>query len=91
MSKKYAPVSPASGRTAFYFNVPKTYRDLGCTVPNTPLGNDYAIACGEDGNGGRAAVLNAAFDEWNLIRRGLLVTGEHAPMQHPVAVSGISA
>jgi hypothetical protein len=69
-----------SERTAFYFNVPKKYRDLGCTVPNTPLGTDYVGACGEDGNGGRAAALNAALDEWNMIRRGLPVTGEHAPI-----------
>jgi hypothetical protein len=70
----------ASGRTAFYFNVPKRYRDLGCTVPRTPLGGDYVVACGEDGNGGRAAALNALFDEWNAGRRGLPVTGERAPI-----------
>jgi hypothetical protein len=70
----------ASGRIAFYYNVPKKYRDLGCAVPNTPLGTDYTIACGEDGNGGRAATLNAAFDEWNTLRQGLPVTGERAPV-----------
>jgi hypothetical protein len=47
----------ASGVTAFYFNVPTLYRRLGCTIPNEPLGADYAIACGDDGNGGRAAAL----------------------------------
>jgi hypothetical protein len=70
----------ASGRTAFYFNVPKKYRDLGCTVPNIPRGTGYAIACGEDSTGGRAAALNAAFDEWNMLRSGLPVTGERAPI-----------
>src|SRR5262249_374717 len=60
-----------SGRTAFYFNVPKRYSDLGCTIPRTPLGSDYAVACGEDGNGGRAAVLNAQFNEWNTLPRAL--------------------
>jgi hypothetical protein len=60
----------ASGATAFYFNVPTLYRKLGCTIPNEPLGSDYTIACGENGNGGRAAGLNALFDEWNARRKG---------------------
>jgi len=54
----------ADGRVAFYFYVPGKYRKVGCTVANQPLGRDYAVACGEDGNGGRAAALNAQFDEW---------------------------
>jgi hypothetical protein len=72
--------SLAGGRTAFYFNVPKKYRDLGCTLPRTALGTDYALACGEDGDGGRAAALNAAFDEWNALRHGLPLTGERVPI-----------
>jgi hypothetical protein len=60
----------ASGRTAFYFNVPTHFRKLGCTIPNEPLGTDYAIACGSDGKGGRAAALNALFDEWRAKRNG---------------------
>ena len=36
----------ASGATAFYFNIPTYYRKLGCTIPNEPLGTDYAVACG---------------------------------------------
>ena len=60
----------ASGATAFYFNVPTLYRKLGCTIANEPLGTDYASACGEDGTGGRAATLNALFDEWNTKRKG---------------------
>jgi hypothetical protein len=70
----------ADGRTAFYFQVPGKYRKLGCTVTNYPLGYDYAAACGEDGNGGRAAALNAQFDEWQDVRRGLPITGERVPI-----------
>lgn len=59
----------ATGATAFYFNVPTRYRKLGCTIPNEPLGTDYVLACGSDGSGGRAAALNARFDEWDVNRR----------------------
>ena len=60
----------ADGVTAFYFNVPTLYRKLGCTISNQPLGTDYTLACGENGEGGRAAALNASFDEWNTKRKG---------------------
>ena len=70
----------ADGRAAFYFYVPSKYRKLGCTVANQPLGRDYAVACGENGNDGRAAALNAQFDEWQDVRRGLPITGERAPI-----------
>lgn len=70
----------ADGRAAFYFYVPGKYRKLGCTVANQPLGRDYVVACGEDGNDGRAAALNAQFDEWQDVRRGLPITGERAPI-----------
>ena len=70
----------ADGRTAFYFTVPGKYRKLGCTIANQPLGGDYALACGEDGKGGRAAAFNALFDEWQNLRRGLPITGERAPV-----------
>jgi hypothetical protein len=63
----------ASGRTGFYWNCPTYYRKQGCAIPNEPLGTDYAEACGIDGNGGRAAALNAAFDEWQTNRAGLPV------------------
>ena len=46
----------------------------------SPFGRDYAVACGEDGNGGRAAALNGQFDEWQDMRRGLPITGERAPI-----------
>jgi hypothetical protein len=65
----------ASGSMAFYFNVPILYRRLGCTIPNEPLGHDYIIACGDDGGGGRAAALNALFDEWNSKRKGGTIEG----------------
>ena len=70
----------ADGRPAFYFSVPTLYRRAGCPIPNQPLGRDYTAACGEDGNGGRAAALNALFDEWQDQRHGLAVTGERAPI-----------
>src|SRR5215475_1414234 len=60
----------ASGAMAFYFNVPTLYRKLGCTISNEPMGTDYTVACGENGEGGRAAALNALFDEWNTKRKG---------------------
>jgi hypothetical protein len=58
------------GRTGFYWYVTRYYRDLGCSIPNEALGADYALACGSDGKGGKAARLNALFDEWVARRRG---------------------
>ncbi len=60
----------ASGLTGFYFNINKYYRQRGCTIPNEPLGTDYIVGCGENGDGGRAAALNRLFDEWDATRRG---------------------
>ncbi len=60
----------ADGSAAFYFRIPTYYRKLGCEIANEPLGTNYEAACGEDGKGGRAATLNALFDEWNDRRRG---------------------
>ena len=70
----------ANGKLGFYFNVQIIYRNLGCPVQNEALGNDYQIACGSDGNGGRASALNALFDEWQAMRRGLPVSGERVPI-----------
>ena len=50
------------------------YRKLGCSIPDEPLGTDYGTACE------RAAALNALFDEWQDMRRGLPITGERAPI-----------
>jgi hypothetical protein len=65
----------ASGLVAFYWDLTGHYRRLGCSIPGEPLGTNYAIACGEDGNGGRAAVLNALFDEWRASRGGDPIAG----------------
>ena len=56
------PKNLASGETAYYWEVPTYHRDLGCTIPNEPLGTDYVTACGDDGKGGRAAALNGLFE-----------------------------
>jgi hypothetical protein len=65
----------AGGNVGFYFNVPTYFRKLGCLIPNEPLGTDYARACGSDGKGGRAAALNALFDEWRKARNGEPIKG----------------
>ena len=39
---RYVIAKPlADGSSRFYFNVPKNYRELGCTVLNEALGRDY--------------------------------------------------
>jgi hypothetical protein len=60
----------SSGELAFYFNVPTKFRKAGCVVANEPLGTDYVAACGDDGNGGRAAIRNSLIDEWIANRDG---------------------
>jgi hypothetical protein len=55
---------------AFYFNVPTRYRKLGCSIPNEPLGTDYSLACGANGKGGKAAILNGLVDEWLKAKLG---------------------
>src|SRR6516225_2852513 len=68
---RYVIAKPlASGATGFYFTIPTRYRRMGCTIPNEPLGSDYTVACGPDGKGGRAAALNALFDEWWKLKNG---------------------
>ena len=68
---RYVIAKPlASGATGFYFTVPTRYRQMGCTIPNEPLGSDYTIASGADGKGGRAAALNGLLDEWIKVRNG---------------------
>lgn len=62
-----------AGRDRYYWTLPSYYRKLGCTLHReheTALGSDYTTACGEDGNGGRAATLNGLFDDWDRCRRG---------------------
>ena len=65
----------ASGAVAFYWDLTGYYRRLGCSIPSEPLGADYAAACGQDGNSGRAAILNALFDEWRRERSGEPIEG----------------
>jgi hypothetical protein len=65
----------ASGATAFYWELTGHYRKLGCAIPNEPLGDDYEVACGADGKGGRAKALNALFDEWRQKGDGVPLAG----------------
>ncbi len=77
---RYVIAKPAAkGLQAFYFNVPMRLRRRSCPVPNEALGTSYVVACGEDGNGGRAAVLNGLLDEWDARRQGLPVSSEGTP------------
>ena len=67
------PKRPASGKTAFYYNVPSKYRALNCPVRNEPLGTDYAEMVR------RAETLNGIFDEWDQQRKGLPISAELMP------------
>lgn len=72
-----------SGKTAYYWTLPSYYRKQGCTLHkdhDTALGADYALACGVDGGGGRASVLNALFDEWDRARLGSAETKSAADL-----------
>jgi hypothetical protein len=60
----------SDGRGAFYWELDRHYRNQGCKIPSEALGCDYAAACGADGSGGRAAILNALFNEWRAQRAG---------------------
>ncbi len=64
---------------AFYFNVPMKLRKRGCPVQNEALRTSYFVACGEDGKGGRAAILNGQIDEWDQQRKGLPISSKAAP------------
>jgi hypothetical protein len=33
----------AGGQVGFYWIVPTYFRGLGCSIPNEPLGTDYAV------------------------------------------------
>jgi hypothetical protein len=65
----------ANGAVAYYWELTGHYRKLGCLIPGEPLGTDYVRACGEDGNGGRAAALNSLFEAWRSSRTGALIEG----------------
>jgi len=59
-----------NGEIAYHFNVPSYYKKRGCSVVSEALGTDYVRACGPDGSGGKAAALNAAFDDWLRQHKG---------------------
>jgi integrase len=67
------PKRLASGKTAFYYNVPTKWRALKCPVQNEPLGTDYAAMKK------RADTLNGIFDEWDQQRRGLPMSSPAMP------------
>jgi len=63
----------SGGATRYYWELPTYYKKQGCTLHKeheTALGADYEAACGKDGTGGRAAVLNGLFDDWDRMRLG---------------------
>jgi hypothetical protein len=64
-----------SGTTAFFWECPSYYRKQGCPISSEPLGTNYVIACGENGSLGRAATLNALFDEWKAKKNGEAIAG----------------
>jgi hypothetical protein len=70
---RFVIAKPVAGRERYYWTLPSYYRKQGCTLHlehDTRLGADYAKACGEDGKGGTAAILNTLFDEWDEARLG---------------------
>ncbi len=67
------PKRLASGKTAYYYNVPTKYRSQQCPISNEPLGSDYAKMIA------RAETLNGLFDEWDAQRKGLPVTNLALP------------
>jgi hypothetical protein len=70
---RFVTVKTVAGRERYYWTLPTYYRNLGCTIHKeheTALGDDYTIACGADGKGGRAAFLNGLFDDWDRARLG---------------------
>jgi hypothetical protein len=76
------PKKLANGQIAYYFEIPKYHLGKGCPNLGQPLGTDYAVACGEDGEGGRAAALNARFDEWYSLAAGI-------PIEEPVKIGTV--
>jgi len=73
LPRHVGPKRLASGRMAFYYNVPTKYRRLGCPIQNEPLGTDYETMLK------RAGIINGLFDEWNLQRKGLPVSAHAMP------------
>jgi len=67
------PKRLATGKVAYYYNVPTKYRAMSCPIANEPLGGDFAVMKT------RADTLNGLFDEWNQQRRGLPISGVSVP------------
>ncbi|WP_050384556.1 hypothetical protein [Bradyrhizobium pachyrhizi] len=70
---RFVLTKAVNGKTRYYWTLPTVYRKLGCTLHReheTALGDDYTVACGADGKGGRAATLNGLFDDWDRMRLG---------------------
>jgi hypothetical protein len=70
---RFVTSKEVAGRNRYYWTLPSYYRKLGCTLHKeheTALGDDYEVACGADGKGGRAATLNGLFDDWDRARLG---------------------
>jgi hypothetical protein len=63
------PKRLASGLIAYYYNTPSKYRQLKCPVTSEPLGSNFAQMQL------RAEVLNGQFDEWDRVRKGMLLEG----------------
>jgi hypothetical protein len=70
---RYVIAKPlACGRVAFYFNVQSNIRRLAALSLTSHCG---LAPCGPDGKGGRAAALNALFDEWRKAGDGEPING----------------
>ncbi len=70
---RFVRTKQSAGTTRYYWALPTYYKNQGCTLHkehDCALGSDYEAACGADGQGGRAARLNALFDEWDRARLG---------------------
>jgi hypothetical protein len=70
---RFVIAKPLKRGLSYYWNLPVHFRKLGCTIAQeheTSLGVDYVAAFGKDGKGGKAAILNGLFDEWNAKRKG---------------------
>ncbi|WP_407146308.1 hypothetical protein [Bradyrhizobium sp. ORS 86] len=70
---RFVRTKESAGVTRYYWAIPTYYKKLGCTLHkehDCALGADYEAACGPDGAGGKAAILNGLFDDWDRMRLG---------------------
>lgn len=73
LPRHVTPKRLVSGKTAYYYNVPTWARDLKCSVDNEPLGTDFAAMVS------KAEAINARFDEWDTLRKGMPISTPNAP------------